>query len=139
MPMALVLICCAHLFTFSEVRVKERRRRKDTAQTAASAACNAHFETQLTCATFSRSGCLACVFSASPLSVTHASENVNKAPARLCLSALNVFWTHTYNCISQQMRANAFGANAIGIHARYAPCVSRVYASNFLLSPSAQS
>ena len=31
------------------------------------------------------------------------------APARLCLSASNEFWTHTYNCMSQQIRANGFG------------------------------
>ena len=75
--------------------MRERRAKKDTGQTAASAACHTHFEIQLTCAAFSRGGCLACVFSASPLSHTHASENVNKC--------------------AQQMRANA-----MGIHAPYA-------------------
>ena len=70
-----------HLFMLSEARVKEKRDRKDTGQTAASAACSTHFEIQVTCAPFSRSGCLACVFSASALSHPHphASENVNKA------------------------------------------------------------
>ena len=36
-----------HLFTFSETKVRETRGRKDTGQTAASAACSAHFQIQL--------------------------------------------------------------------------------------------
>ena len=117
LPIALAFICCAHLSTFSEPRV--RRGRKGTSQ--ASAACSAHFEIQLTCAALSRGGYLAVSF-LPRLSFTLASENANKCAQQTRLTQ------------SASMRANA-----TGIHTRYAPCVSCVCASNFPPSSSAQS
>ena len=90
LPNALALICCAHLFTISEARLRERERRgrKGTGQTAASAACSAHFEIHLTCAALNRGCCLPYVFSASPLSLILACQNVNKCAQQMRVSAI---------------------------------------------------
>ena len=54
------------VYHFRDENEREARQ-KNTGQLAASAACTAHFEIQLTYAVFNRNGCLAGVFSASPL------------------------------------------------------------------------
>ena len=62
--LAISLICCAHLFAFSEASVRDRQKRHS--QTVASAECGArklNFEMRAAC-----SRGLTCVFPASPLS-----------------------------------------------------------------------
>ena len=138
MPVALALICCAHLFTFSEAR------QKHTDQRAASAACSAHFEIQLMCAAISRGGCLACVFSASPLSHSRLRKRKQSAllnRARLFISAYQrrmsfgrIRTTAYHNkwglTHSASMRANSCSLRSVRIS-----CL-RLKLSSFFVSPT---
>ena len=120
--------------------MRERRGRKDTDQTAGSAACSAHFEIQLTCAVFSTGGCPACVFSASSLSHSRLwkrKQSVTLNHARLLVSA----YQRRMGCVRTTACHNTWRlthsasmrASAIGIPARYAPSLSHVYTSNIPL------